>query len=266
MRFYKYQGLGNDYIYIDCFHEKTPEDPPELSRKLSRRCFSVGSDGLILIEKSDIADAKMRIFNADGSEAEMCGNGIRCVGKALWDLKLTDKTDLRIETGSGIKRVRLIFEKNRASGASVDMGKAVISDPITLNACGRDITLYPVDTGNPHAAVFTDDLADGYFEAAGPYLSSHPVFPEGANIEFIKVINNGGISVRVWERGSGPTLACGTGACAAAFASVKVLKLDNSLNVSLPGGDLRITINDDDTIEMNGTATFVYKGETDDEQ
>ncbi len=266
MRFIKMHGLGNDYVYIDCFNNPVPMDPSALSVQVSKHHFSIGSDGLILIEPSGAADASMRIFNADGSEAEMCGNGIRCVAKYVYDTGICKKADLQIETKSGIKRVGLVIENGAAVAARVDMGEPKLGFVNEhVRALGEDVALTTVDMGNPHAVVFVDELpGDGRFFRLGSGIEYHQLFPKRINVEFVKVVARDVLEVRVWERGSGETLACGTGACASLVAAVANGLCDRKAKVSLKGGDLVIEWNEDDRhVYMEGPATIAFTGELD---
>lgn len=259
MKFTKMQGLGNDYLYI---YGEVPENVKEIAVKYSDRHFGIGSDGLIFISLSEVADFKMRIFNADGSEAKMCGNGIRCVGKYVYEKGYTDKTELTVETLSGIKTLNLIVVYGKVKSVSVDMGKTVVQDEITLTAADKDFTAVPVSVGNPHIVVFVNDVESFPIEKYGKILEKHPQFPDGINVEFAEV-KDGYIRMRVWERGSGITLACGTGACATVSAAVKkgLVKENEFITVKLDGGDLQVKYTDDN-ITMTGGAEFVAEGET----
>ena len=259
MKFTKMQGLGNDYLYI---YGEVPENVFSLAKKYSDRHFGVGSDGLIYISPSRVADFKMRIFNADGSEAKMCGNGIRCVGKYVYEKGYTDKTELTVETLSGIKTLNLTVVYGKVKTVSVDMGKTIVQDEITLTAADKDFTATPVSVGNPHLVVFTDGVENFPIEKYGKILEKHPSFPDGVNVEFAE-IKDGYIRMRVWERGSGITLACGTGACASVSAAVKkgLVKENEFITVKLDGGELQIKYTDDN-ITMTGGAEFVAEGET----
>lgn len=260
MHFTKMHGLGNDYLYV--FGE--PEYPSELSIKLSERHFGAGSDGMIWISHSAIADFKMRIFNADGSEAKMCGNGIRCVGKYVYDKGYTDKTHLRIETLSGIRTLDLQITNGTVKSVSVDMGKAIAQEDLTLTVDGEEIVCTPVSVGNPHAVIFVEDIETAPLTTLGAKLEHHAAFPDGVNVEFVQVLGENDLRMRVWERGSGVTMACGTGACASTMAAVKkqFARCNEDVTVRLDGGDLHIRIAPDGTVTMNGPAEFVYEGET----
>ena len=259
MKFTKMQGLGNDYLYI---YGEAPENVAELAVKYSDRHFGVGSDGLIFISPSKTADFKMRIFNADGSEAKMCGNGIRCVGKYVYEKGYTDDTILKIETLSGIKTLKLNVVFGKVKSVSVDMGKSAFGDEISLAALDREFTAVPVSVGNPHIVVFVKDVESFPIEVYGKVLEKHPQFPDGVNVEFAEV-KDGVIRMRVWERGSGITLACGTGACAAVTAAaVKgLVKSGEFITVKLDGGTLQVKYSQDAVI-MTGGAEFIAEGET----
>ena len=252
MHFTKMQGLGNDYLYIRA--DALPENAAALSVRLSDRHFGPGADGMIWILPSDKADFRMRIFNADGSEAKMCGNGIRCVGKYVCDKGLTDKTELVIETGAGLRRLRLNVEDGRVRSVSVDMGKARVE----ARSGGGDL----VDMGNPHLVCFVSDAEEAPLTELGPELCAS--VPGGINVEFVQVLGPDRLRMRVWERGSGVTLACGTGACAAAAAAVKrgFCKAGQPIEVLLDGGALRITVAEDGAVRMEGPAEVVYEGDT----
>ena len=270
-KFVKMQGAGNDYIYFDCF-EGEPEDIPALAVRLSDRHKGIGGDGLVLICRSDAADAKMRMFNADGSEGNMCGNAIRCVGKYLYDENVCRKEELSVETKSGIKYLRLYIENGKVKRVRVDMGKAdfdpkslpvllegeAVDRPVKIAGGLHRITC--VSMGNPHCVLFEDpDGAD--LERIGPLFENDPLFPERVNTEFVKVIGKNALKMRVWERGSGETMACGTGACAAAAAACACGKCDaaQDILVKLRGGDLVIHVGE--TVFMTGEAEKVFSGE-----
>jgi diaminopimelate epimerase len=254
-------GLGNDYVYVDCIHQKV-EDLPSLSRRLSDRHFGVGGDGLICICPSQRADFRMRMFNADGSEGEMCGNGIRCVGKFVYDKGLTDKTRLVIETLAGDKTLELTVESGRVALVTVDMGIPVVEPPIAISVKGKDYTAIPTSMGNPHSVVQVDapaalDLAD-----IGPAFESWPYFPDRTNTEFVRPLARDELEMRVWERGSGETLACGTGACASVAAMASAGLLDREATVHLLGGDLHIRWDEESGhVFMTGPAVTVFDGE-----
>lgn len=277
MKFTKMQGIGNDYVYVNCF-EETVTDPERVSEIISDRHFGIGADGLVLIMPSDKADFRMRMFNADGSEGNMCGNATRCIGKFVYDNHLTDKTSITLETRSGIKKLTLYPENGRVKTVLVDMGKAVlkpadipmnvsgdtfINKPITVD--GKEVFITAVSMGNPHAVTYVDDVDSLELEKIGPSFENHPLFPERVNTEFIKILDESTMQMRVWERGSGETWACGTGACAATAASVLngYFPHDKEITVKLRGGDLFITYKSDGTVLMRGPAETVFTGEID---
>ncbi|MBQ8525797.1 MAG: diaminopimelate epimerase [Clostridia bacterium] len=261
MHFTKMHGLGNDYLYV---YGEVPEDIAELSVKLSERHFGAGSDGLIYISPSEIADFKMRIFNADGSEAKMCGNGIRCVGKYVYDKGYTDKKHLKIETLSGIKTLDLNVSKGKVKTVSVGMGKAEVSENLQLDIHGESIICTPVSVGNPHVVNFVENIERTPLMTLGPKLEHHSAFPDGVNVEFVGVVDEKTLRMRVWERGSGVTMACGTGACAATAAAIKhgYCSFDEEISVVLDGGTLKIRIAPDYAVTMTGPAEMIYEGET----
>ena len=267
MQFIKMHGLGNDYVYVDCFDPVTAEiiaqtELSSLAQQLSDRHFGIGSDGLVLILPSDEADARMRIFNADGSEAQMCGNAIRCVGKYLYESGLCHRTQICIQTPAGLRTLRLHTTEGKVDSAEVNMGKAEVQfDELMINY--RPVAFVSVNMGNPHIVLFPQThVATMSLTPLGPTLERHPHFPEGTNVEFVSVRNSKEIDMRVWERGSGETMACGTGACAAAVAAAVLSKTDNSVTVHLRGGDLHIHY-DPETREvtMTGPATEAFRGE-----
>ena len=275
IKFTKMHGIGNDYIYINCFEQKI-ENPNELAIKMSPRRFSVGADGVILICPSNVADVKMRMFNLDGSEGKMCGNGIRCVGKYIYDNNIVHKSVVTVETLSGIKTLEITDKCGKAETITVDMGtpeltpskipavaegNAIINQPITVADSQYRITA--VSMGNPHAVVFCDEIDSLNLEKIGPDFEHHAMFPEQVNTEFIRVINKNTLQMRVWERGSGETLACGTGACASVVAAVKngYCKQKEEITVHLAGGDLFITYAADGRVFMRGGAEKVFDGE-----
>ena len=275
--FYKMHGIGNDYIYFDCF-DWMPQDPAALAVKLSDRHFSVGGDGVILVCRSDIADGKMRMFNADGSEGKMCGNGVRCVGRFLYDIKGIKKDVLTVETLSGVKTLKV--DQKSADGLSaeaftVDMGAPVFKpDEIPALFAAEPILSHPLivgektyrvtclSMGNPHCVVFGEDPDGIELEKIGPLFERHPAFPERVNTEFVQVLGKNELKMRVWERGSGETLACGTGACASAVAAVLngFAERNAPIYLRLKGGTLRIEVTDS-TVLMTGPAEFAFTGE-----
>ncbi len=275
MRFTKMQGLGNDYVYIDA-SENPVDDPPVLARRISDRHFGVGADGLILILPSRGADVRMRMFNADGTEGEMCGNGIRCVAKYAWDHGLARKNPLAVETQVGIKRIDLIIgDDEKVSAGTVDMGRPVlesdripvavpqtrvIDSPIRLRKHAYNATC--MSMGNPHAVVFVDDVSGVPLEEVGPELEHNPLFPKRVNVHFVEVLSREEVRVRTWERGSGATLACGTGASAVCVAGVLTERTDREIAAHLPGGDLSLNWReDDDHVYMTGPAVEVFTGD-----
>ena len=279
MKFTKMHGIGNDYIYINCFDQQVTE-PEKLSVVLSDVRKGIGSDGLVLIMPSDKADFRMRIFNADGSEAMMCGNATRCIGKYVYEKGLTRKTDISLETNSGIKQLRLFTENDIVTLVQVDMGKAIlftkdipvnsdldrfISQPVEV--CGEVYSVTCVSMGNPHAVIFTGDPDCLDLVKIGPHFENHKLFPARINTEFIQVIDSKTLKMRVWERGSGETFACGTGACASAVAAVLngFCSNDEEILIHLRGGDLRITYKSDGTVIMTGPAAFICEGSVDDD-
>ena len=267
MQFIKMHGLGNDYVYVDCFDPVTADilahtELSSLAQQLSDRHSGIGSDGLVLILPSDEADARMRIFNADGSEAQMCGNAIRCVGKYLYESGICRRMQIRIHTLAGLRTLRLHTTEGKVDSVEVNMGKAeVMFDELMINY--RPVAFVSVNMGNPHIVLFPQThVATMSLTPLGPTLERHPHFPEGTNVEFVSVRNSKEIDMRVWERGSGETMACGTGACAAAVAAAVLSKTDNAVTVHLRGGDLHIHY-DPETREvtMTGPATEAFRGE-----
>lgn len=261
MRFTKMQGLGNDYVYLDCTKE-SPTDLSALAVRISDRHFGVGSDGLICICPSEKADFRMRMFNADGSEGEMCGNGIRCVGKFVYDKGLTKKTDVTIETLAGIKEIRLTVEDGEVTSVTVDMGVPEAEELRKLEILGREYEIRPVSMGNPHAVTFLEAIDDLKLEELGPHFENHPSFPNRTNTEFVEVLSPRLLKMRVWERGSGETLACGTGACAVLAAAILAGRAERKAVVRLLGGELQIEWNEaDGHIYMTGPAVTVFEGQ-----
>ncbi|NLI21017.1 MAG: diaminopimelate epimerase [Clostridiales bacterium] len=275
LRFTKMHGIGNDYVYINGLTETLPDDLPALAVRMSRRRFGCGSDGMILILPSERADFTMRMFNSDGSESEMCGNGIRCVAAYCHDRGLTDRTAFSIESGGAIKHMRLTLdEKGRTAAVRVDMGVPVTNgpaipcafagDPVCmrpLEALGQSWPLTMVNMGNPHAVTFVDSPATAPVTTVGPALECDPCFPNRCNIEFAHVVDRAHLDMRVWERGAGETLACGTGACASAVAAMLNGLIDRRAEVTLPGGTLTIEWSEaDGHVYMTGPVAFVYDG------
>jgi diaminopimelate epimerase len=279
MRFTKMHGIGNDYVYVDCVRNPVPGDPSALSRKVSDRHFGIGSDGLILICRSDKADARMRMFNADGSESEMCGNGLRCVAKYVYDHGIAQKPELKIETGRGVLGVSLEVKNNKVSRVRVNMGEPILKSaaiPTTLpgdppvNAQlvvpGGEFEATCVSVGNPHAVMY---VGEKYFTGPrdlvaefGPLIENHSAFPRRINAHFVKVHSQNEVTMRTWERGSGITLACGTGACSVCVAGVLTGRTKRQLLAHLPGGDLELDWSEsDNSVYMTGPATEVFTGE-----
>ena len=273
MKFTKMHGLGNDYVYVNCFEEKI-DNPPAVARFVSDRHFGIGSDGLIMINPSKTADFEMEMYNADGSRGEMCGNGIRCVAKYVYDYGLTDKTQISVETLGGIKYLDLTVEDGKVSQVKVDMGKPeleadlipiisereqVIDEPIEVD--GKEYHMTGVSMGNPHAVIYVDDVKGLDLEKIGPKFENHERFPKRINTEFVHCIDRQTVEMRVWERGSGETLACGTGACAVAVSSILNNLTDTRVTVKLLGGDLQIEWDrEKDRVFMTGPATVVFDG------
>jgi diaminopimelate epimerase len=266
------QGIGNDYVYVDCTREMIP-DPEQTAIQVSRYHFGIGSDGLILICPSEKGDFRMRMFNADGSEGAMCGNGIRCVAKFVYDKGLTDKTRIAVETLGGMKYLDLTVEDGKVSKVRVDMGAPILeAEKIPavglgeqvvgqrVSVAGQDWTMTCVSMGNPHAVVWCEDVQGLEIEKIGPQFEHHPMFPDRVNTEFVRVLDRKNVEMRVWERGSGETLACGTGACATAVACFLNGLTDRSVTVHLLGGELDIEVTED-TVFMTGPATTVFEGE-----
>jgi len=274
MKFTKMHGIGNDYVYVNGLAEKI-EDPAGLSIKVSDRHFGIGSDGLIIINRSKVADFEMEMYNADGSRSQMCGNGIRCVGKYVYDYGLIDKTQIAVETLAGIKYLDLQVEGSKVTAVRVDMGEPILKAkqiPIiseneevieeAIEIDGKQYQMTGVSMGNPHAIVLVEDVKNFPIEEIGPKFERHDRFPERINTEFVRVINESTIEMRVWERGSGETFACGTGACAAAVACAKNGLTNREVTVRLLGGDLQIKWDEKSNhVFMTGTATTVFDGE-----
>lgn len=274
LKFYKMQGIGNDYVYINCF-EKDIENPNDLSKKVSDRHFGIGSDGLILLRPSSVADVKMSMFNADGSEGRMCGNGIRCVGKLAYMLGLVRTETLTVETLSGIKKLKLNIENGNVNSVRVDMGAPALERekiPVIYDAprvvdapmkiAEIEYRLTCVSMGNPHAVIFTKDIDDMEIEKIGPLFEKNKAFPESVNTEFVEILGGKDLKMRVWERGSGETLACGTGACAVTVAACinGICPRGEEIDVHLKGGILKVQW-DNDSVWMTGPAELVFTGE-----
>lgn len=262
MRFSKLHGCGNDYIFLNCL-EGAPDDLPGLARRLSHRHFGVGADGLICAFPSETANLKMVMFNADGSEGAMCGNGIRCLGKFLYDGGWTDKTALTIETAAGERRMNLWLESGIVASATVDMGEPVIEAPISITIKGINYTSIPASMGNPHSVIQMEKPEELDLEAIGPIFEHWPYFPDRTNTEFVRVDGPAHLSARVWERGSGETLACGTGACAAVAALHRAGKCGRDVTIRLPGGELRVTLTEGGRALLTGPTVEVFRGEVD---
>lgn len=275
MKFTKMQGIGNDYVYVNCFQE-TVENPEVAAIRVSDRHFGIGSDGLILIKPSDVADFEMDMYNADGSRGAMCGNGIRCVGKYVYDYGLTDKTSITVNTRSGIKYLKLTVEDGKVKEVQVNMGAPILETKKIPMICdkeeaigetvwvdGRAYRMTAVSMGNPHAITYDiEDIEHLEIEKIGPKFELHPVFPDRVNTEFVKVLDDHTVQMRVWERGSGETLACGTGACAVAVASILNGYTKEEVTVKLLGGDLRIFWDrEKNLVYMTGPAEVVFDGE-----
>lgn len=277
MKFTKMHGCGNDYVYVDCTKQMI-ENPSEVSKYVSHRHFGIGSDGLILICSSEVADFKMVMYNADGSEGAMCGNGIRCVAKFVYDKGLTDKKNLSIETKSGIKELELTVEDGKVSLVKVNMGAPILTSkdiPVDvdtekcidtdINVDGKDYKITCVSMGNPHAVTFIDeDVKEFPLESVGPKFENHPVFPDRVNTEFVQVLNRHEVNMRVWERGSGETLACGTGTCATVVACVLNGLTYDEVTVHLLGGDIFVKYDrENNTVWMTGPAAIAFEGTID---
>ncbi|MDO4942701.1 MAG: diaminopimelate epimerase [Lachnospiraceae bacterium] len=274
MKFTKMHGCGNDYVYVNCFEEKV-ENPGEVSIKISDRHFGIGSDGLILICPSEVADFRMKMYNSDGSEGAMCGNGVRCIAKYVYDYGLTDKTFISLETKAGIKYLDLTVEDGTVTMVKVDMGapitnpadipavsdkEIIVSEPIVVD--GKEYKITCVSMGNPHGVLFVDRTDQIEIEKIGPKFEHHEMFPDRANIEFIQVVDRGHIKMRVWERGAGETLACGTGTCASVYACILNGYTDSSVDVELLGGTIHIDYDEEkNTIFMTGPAAVAFDGE-----
>ena len=274
MKFTKMQGLGNDYVYVNCFEEKI-ENPSEVAIKVSNRNFGIGSDGLIMINPSKVADCEMEMYNADGSRSEMCGNGIRCVGKYVYDYGIAKKTSISVETLAGIKYLDFTIVNDKVKLVKVDMGSpelvpanipivaegdVVLDEPILVD--GVEYRMTGVSMGNPHAVVFVDDVKGLDLESVGPKFENHERFPRRVNTEFVRVLDRNTVEMRVWERGSGETLACGTGACAVAVACILNGFTEDKMTVKLLGGDLQIEWDKAaNKVYMTGPAEVSFEGE-----
>lgn len=274
MKFTKMQGIGNDYVYVDCTKESL-ENPSEIAKIVSDRHFGIGSDGLILIKSSDKADFFMEMYNADGSQAEMCGNGMRCVGKFVYDKGLTDKTSIAVDTLVGIKYLDLTVVDGKVKTVRVNMGSPILEPNLipvvsdkdkfineVVSVDGKEYNMTCVSMGNPHAIVYVDNADNLQIEEIGPKFEFHEIFPKRTNTEFIEIVDRSHLKMRVWERGSGETLACGTGACASLVATVLNGLCETKATLHLLGGDLLIEWNqDENVVYMEGAATTVFEGE-----
>ncbi len=275
MKFTKMHGIGNDYVYVEAFTQPLPPDPARLAIKISDRHFGVGSDGLIVIMPSDVADARMRMFNADGSEGEMCGNGVRCVAKYLYDHGLARKDRVTVETGRGILALDLETERGRVQRVRVDMGAPILKaaeiptllagEPpidVPIEVEDRSLAVTAVSMGNPHAVIYVEDVERFPLELLGPMLEHHPMFPRRVNVHIVDLVGPGEIRMRTWERGSGITLACGTGACAVCVAGILTNRTARRILAHLPGGDLELEWPDRRaSVFMIGPATEVFSGD-----
>ncbi|KUO73213.1 MAG: diaminopimelate epimerase [Desulfosporosinus sp. BRH_c37] len=274
MKFIKMHGLGNDFVFLDHFSVTADENYLEIAKQLCDRHFGIGGDGLIVILPSNVADARMRIINSDGSEPEMCGNGIRCFARYVYDQGLVVHNPMRIETLAGVLTIHLIIKGAQVQGVRVDMGEPILradlipvlgqGEPVvgeTLEVLGETFQYTAVSMGNPHCVIFVENFASLDFERLGPAIEKHALFPRKTNVEFIEINSPKDLTMKVWERGAGPTLACGTGACATAVAAVLNHKTERAVTVHLPGGDLLIEWGLDNHIYMTGPATYVFKGE-----
>lgn len=276
MKFTKMQGIGNDYVYVNCFQE-TVKNPSQVAKFISDRHFGIGSDGLIMICPSEVADCKMVMYNADGTQSQMCGNGVRCVGKYIHDKGLTDKETVTVETLGGIKVLELHVKDGVVDTITVDMGEPeLVPENIPVNSklqvfqeqpvevLGQTYLLTAVSMGNPHGITFVENTNNMDLETIGPLFEHHPLFPERTNTEFIQVIDRQTLKMRVWERGAGETLACGTGACASLVAAVLTGRTDREATLQLLGGDLHIRWDEaTNHVFMTGPAAFVFDGEID---
>ncbi len=274
MKFIKMQGLGNDFVLVNCLDEKLPGDFGEISRKLCDRHFGIGADGLVLILPSATADIRMRIFNPDGSEPEMCGNAIRCFARYVYEHNIVRKRIIRVETLAGVIVPELVVDGERVVSVKVDMGEPrlerrlipmegppgrVVNDPVTLDGSTYNVTC--VSMGNPHCVIFVNDVSTVPLAEIGPAMETHPLFPRKTNVEFVQVLNRGEVNMRVWERGAGETLACGTGACATGVACVLNNLTGREITVHLAGGDLIIEWAEDNHVYMTGPAEYVFNGQ-----
>lgn len=275
MQFTKMHGAGNDYVYVNAFEVELPTDLPELARKIADRHTGVGGDGMIVIHPTEVADARMQMFNADGSEAEMCGNGVRCVAKFVYDHKIAQKETLKIETGAGVLELKVTVEDGLVTQVRVNMGPPILKAadiPTTLegepplkaalDVDGKTLEVTCVSMGNPHCITFVDEVNDEWVHGIGPKVEVHPAFPNRVNAEFIQIVSPTEMIMRVWERGSGETMACGTGACAAAVAGVLNGLIERKVLCHLPGGDLVLEWDEaTGNVFMTGPAAEVFSGD-----
>ena len=275
MRFTKMHGAGNDYVYIDCFSEPIPTEIAKTAIAISDRHTGVGGDGMVLICPSDVADAQMRMFNADGSESEMCGNAIRCVAKFVYDRGIAKKPELKVETGRGVLTMQLSADRNgRVDRVRVNMGKPILDSALIptslpgdppqdalLDVGGRSIQVTCVSMGNPHCVTFVDEINDDWVLRIGPQIERHPAFPRRVNAEFVQILSRSEFKMRVWERGSGETMACGTGACAVAVAAALTGRTERIVTAHLRGGDLTLEWSEGGDVFMTGPATEVFSGD-----
>lgn len=274
IEFFKMEGLGNDYVYL-LMMDGVPDDMPRLAREISDRHFGVGGDGMVVVTRSDVADFRMIMFNADGSEAQMCGNASRCIARLVYETGLTAKTEISLETRAGVKQLKLNFDSGgRLESVSVNMGRPMLEpqeipteptqmkEPVAIHSVeveGRSLDIHCVGMGNPHGVIF-GDVTEDFFRKGAPLLECHSIWPEKANIEFVKVAGPRKIEMRVWERGTGETLACGTGACASAVASILTGRTANDVDVRMKGGTLNVRLDGDGNVIMTGDARLVAKG------
>lgn len=275
MKFIKMHGLGNDFVILNHYSGASLSmDYPELARKLCHRQFGIGGDGLVVILPSESADARMRIFNPDGTEPEMCGNGIRCFARYVYDQKIVRSNPMTVETGAGILKPKLHIKDGQVEGVQVDMGEPVLraklipvigeGEPVVLQpitVLGETYKYTAVSMGNPHCVIFVEDFTKLDYERVGAEVETHPLFPRKTNVEFIQVNSPKEITMKVWERGAGPTLACGTGACASVVAGVLNERLERAVSVHLPGGTLKIEWGLDNHVYMMGPAAYVFEGQ-----
>ena len=275
MDFIKMHGLGNYFVCLDHFLSSPEINYSEAARRLCHRQLGIGGDGLIVVLPSDKADARMRIFNPDGSEPEMCGNGIRCFARYVYDRGYVPKETMTVETLAGILTIKLEVKNRKFEAATVCMGKPVLEPKLIpvitdregpiieqeIEVCGHKLLFTPVSMGNPHCVIFVDDFDCLEFELLGPALEKHPFFPQKTNVEFVKIENPSELTMKVWERGAGPTLACGTGACASQVAAVLTGRAERKTTIHLPGGDLQIEWGSDNLIYMTGPANYVFQGQ-----